>query len=908
MSWASSIDEFFKNFKRESQILSEETITLIKSHIENRNLQEALSVIEKALRDIENASLNIAVTGETGSGKSSFINALRGVGHEEEGSACTGATETTMERTPYPHPKLPQVTVWDLPGIGSTSFPPENYLTEMKFGEYDFFIIISSSRFKENDAQLAKAIARMNMNFYFVRAKIDSDIYNEKTSKPKAFNEENVREKILEECSRHLKEALSSEPPVFLVSNFDTSKYDFPKLESKLLYDLPAHKRHVFMLSLNSVTEATINLKRDSLKQKVFLEALKAGALATIPFVGMIRDELEDLNETFNLFRSYFGLDDASLEEIAKDLNVSVTAFRVRLRFPHLFAEDDDVSFGRKLWKYIQIISSVTGGPLAAGFYFKKSYYLQNLFIDAAANDAIALLNKESLFEEKEGPYVSKPPDYWEHPEAEKQQPFLPPACVDLAGLLKKSSLEKDCRLGYPDALGVYVVPHGNKIPDEKQPSTVSGRAVEPPGFQEYAALLPHRVMSLASSIEEFIKNFKRESQILSEETITLIKSHIENRNLQEALSVIDNALRDIENASLNIAVTGETGSGKSSFINALRGVGHEGNGVALTGATETTKERTPYPHPKLPQVVVWDLPGIGSTSFPPEKYLTEMKFNEYDFFIIISSSRFKENDAQLAKAISEMEMNFYFVRAKIDSDIYNEKTSKPKAFNEKNVREKILEECSRHLKEALSSEPPVFLVSNFDTSKYDFPKLESKLLYDLPAHKRKVFTVSLRSVTEDTINLKRDSLKQKVFLEALKAGALATIPFVGMIRDELEDLNETFNLFRSYFGLDDASLEEIAKDLNVSVTAFRVRLRFPHLFAEDDDVSFGRKLWKYIRNISAVLGGPFAAGFYFKKSYYLQNLFIDTAADDAIALLNKEDLFGEKEGPYVSKPPDYWE
>ncbi|XP_013202525.1 T-cell-specific guanine nucleotide triphosphate-binding protein 1-like [Microtus ochrogaster] len=413
-AWASSIDEFFKNFKRERQILSEETITLIKSHIENRNLQEALSIICNELRNIEKASLHIAVTGETGSGKSSFINALRGVGHEEEGAACTGATETTTERTPYPHPKLPQVTVWDLPGIGSTSFPPEKYLTEMKFGEYDFFIIISTSRFKENDAQLAKAIKRMDMNFYFVRAKIDSDIYNEKTSKPKTFNEDNVLKNILEECSCHLQEALSSEPPVFLVSNFDTSKYDFPKLESKLLFDLPAHKRHIFMLSLSSVTEATINLKRDSLKQKVYLEALKAGALATIPLVGMIRDQLEDLDETFNLFRSYFGLDDASLEEIAKDFNLSVDTFKVHLRFPQLFAEDDDVSLGKKLWKYIQRISSVFGGPGSAVIYYEKSYYLQNLFIDAAANDAIALLNKKSLLENKVGPYVSKPPDYWE--------------------------------------------------------------------------------------------------------------------------------------------------------------------------------------------------------------------------------------------------------------------------------------------------------------------------------------------------------------------------------------------------------------------------------------------------------------------------------------------------------------
>lgn len=414
MAWASSIDEFFKNFKRESQILSEENIILIKTCIQENNLQDALSVIHNALEDIENARLNIAVTGETGTGKSTFINALREMGQEEEHAAPTGVTETTIERVPYPHPKLPQVTIWDLPGIGSTSFPPENYLKEMKFAEYDFFVIISATRFKENDAQLAKAIEMMKMNFYFVRTKIDNDIYNEKKSKPRAFNKENVLMKIRGDCSKHLKEVLSSEPPVFLVSNLDVSDYDFPDLQTKLLRDLPAHKRHAFILSLNSVTETTINLKRDSLKQKVFLEALKAGTLATIPLVGMIRDDLEDLNETFNLYRSYFGLDDASLENIAKDFNMPVDELKEHLRFPHLFEEDSNESLEDKLWKYIQHISSVTGGPVATCIYYRKTYYLQNLFLETAANDAIALLNREDLFEKKVGTYISNAPDYWE--------------------------------------------------------------------------------------------------------------------------------------------------------------------------------------------------------------------------------------------------------------------------------------------------------------------------------------------------------------------------------------------------------------------------------------------------------------------------------------------------------------
>ncbi|XP_051036807.1 T-cell-specific guanine nucleotide triphosphate-binding protein 2 isoform X1 [Phodopus roborovskii] len=414
MACASSIDAFFKNFKRENQILSEDTITLITSYIQKNKLQEALSVIHNALKDIENAPLNIAVTGETGTGKSTFINALMGMGQEDKGAAPTGVTETTMERMPYPHPKLPRVTIWDLPGIGSTKFPPQDYLTKMKFTDYDFFIITSASRFKENDAHLARAIQMLKMNFYFVRTKIDNDINNEQVSHPATFNEEDVLMRIRDDCSNHLRAVLSSEPPVFLVSSLDVSGYDFPNLEATLLSDLPAHKRHTFMLSLNSVTVATINLKRDSLKQKVFLEALKAGAVATIPLGGMIMEDLEDLNETFNLYRSYFGLDDASLENIARDFKMSESEFKEYLRFPQFFETDNKVTFKKKLGKYIQHMSSVIGGPVATGIYYRKTYYLQNLFLDTAANDAIALLNRENLFENMVGPYVSNAPDFWD--------------------------------------------------------------------------------------------------------------------------------------------------------------------------------------------------------------------------------------------------------------------------------------------------------------------------------------------------------------------------------------------------------------------------------------------------------------------------------------------------------------
>ncbi|GAB1295987.1 hypothetical protein 2 [Apodemus speciosus] len=766
-----------QNFKMETKILSQELIAFIESSLKDGNLRETVSAISSALSDIEKAPLNIAVMGETGAGKSSLINALQGVGPDEGGAAASsGVVYTTTERTPYTYTKFPSVTLWDLPGIGSADFQSHDYLKKIKFEEYDF-IIVSSGRFKHNDAEFAKAIVQMNRSFYFVRAHTDLDLMVVKQSNPRRFNRENTLKQIRNTISSILKEVTQQEPPVFLVSNFDVSDFDFPELEFTLLSELPAYKQRMFMLTLPIVTDPTIDRKRDMLKQKISKVSIMPRTWATIPFRGLTQNDMEMLEQTLNDYRSSFGLDEASLGNIAGDLNMTLEELKESIKSPHLLSDEPDISLTEKL------------------------------------------LNKEELLT--------------------KRHPPLHTATV-------KPSSSSPC---------------------------------------------PLTPQLLAYSFENFFKKFKKESKILSEETITLIESNLEDQNIQGALSVISHALRNIDKAPLNIAVTGETGTGKSSFINALRGIGDEEEGAAPTGVVETTMKRTPYPHPKLPNVTIWDLPGIGSTTFPPHNYLTEMKFGEYDFFIIISATRCKEIDAHLAKAIAKMNTKFYFVRTKIDQDVSNEQRSKPKSFNRDSVLKKIRDDCSGHLQEALSSQPPVFLVSNFDVSDFDFPKLETTLLSELPAHKRYIFMMSLHSVTETAIDRKRDFLRQKIWLEALKAGVWASIPLGGFIRDEIQKLEETLNLYRSYFGLDEDSLGNIAKDFNVSVNEIKAHFRSLHLLTNNKDISFKEKLLKYIEYISYVTGGPLASGLYFRKTYYWKSLFIDTVASDAKSLLNKEEF-----------------
>ena len=173
----------------------------IKKAIENNNFSLAASISQKYLEDTNNIPLNIAVTGQSGVGKSTFINAFRGIDNTDERAAPTGEVETTMKPEAYPHPTYPNVTLWDLPGIGTTRFPADQYMKHVEFEKFDFFILVSAIRFNENDAKLAKEIKKMGKKLYFVRSKIDNSLRVAPRSQ-KEYDEEKTLQEIREYCIR----------------------------------------------------------------------------------------------------------------------------------------------------------------------------------------------------------------------------------------------------------------------------------------------------------------------------------------------------------------------------------------------------------------------------------------------------------------------------------------------------------------------------------------------------------------------------------------------------------------------------------------------------------------------------------------------------------------------------------
>ncbi|XP_061452684.1 interferon-inducible GTPase 5-like [Rhineura floridana] len=596
-------------------------------------------------------TFDIAITGVSGAGKSSLVNALRDMLTDEEaGAAVVDVIQGTMEPIGYLYPKYPDVTIWDLPGIGTPEFEADGYLRDMDFDKYDFFIIVGERSFTEYDIMLACEIQRMNKRLFYVRTKVDESINAERMNPN--FSENQTLQQIRSYCCENLTNAGVSSPRVFLISRWDLSMYDFPLLQETL------------------------------------------------------QNELEDLRR-------------------------------------HTLIQPQDSE--RKI----------------------RNRSSKRFFLGGAISKAILKIDLEKL----------------------------------------KAALEE-------------------------------------------------------KDISEFVTQCHQDLALL-------------------------------ENTTLDIAVTGRSGAGKSSLVNALRGMNDYEEDSAETGVVQTTMETKGYQHPIFPKVTFWDLPGIGTPEFKAREYLKIVNFRKYDFFIIVSGERFTEHDILLAREIQKMGKRFYYVRAKVDVSINSER--RKKNFIQEEILEKIRRNCWEYLRMAGEPSPRVFLISRQDLDLYDFPLLYKTLENDLDDLKKHALIMATPTFSGEIVKRKRAAMEALIWKLAIVSCIIGAVPVPGLsFACDIAILVGSMICFCKVFGLDENSLHLLANRFGKSVNELKSAIKNTPMTTDINKemvIGFLSKsficatvtvielICDFVPVLGSIVGGvaSFATTFYMLRSF-LHNVEVDAA------------------------------
>ncbi|CAF2677723.1 unnamed protein product [Rotaria sp. Silwood2] len=254
-------------------------------YFDKHGLDEIEQYFISRLREWEQYSLHIAVTGNSGVGKSSFINAIRGVTPNSPDAAKTGVTECTREPQAYPHSMHQNLTFWDLPGCGTPNYPRENYLERISFKQFDVVIIICSGRFTEDDGWLAEEMTKMNKPFFFLRSKIDQEIINAQRDSPPPFDEHAVLATIQNDCLHNLRQ-YSHHRKVYLVSGNQKylHRWDMDNFMHDLCQACPQLKRESLVFSMNAHCREAVRVKVEYLRKRQWLDCSAISAAAMLPF------------------------------------------------------------------------------------------------------------------------------------------------------------------------------------------------------------------------------------------------------------------------------------------------------------------------------------------------------------------------------------------------------------------------------------------------------------------------------------------------------------------------------------------------------------------------------------------------------------------------------------------------
>ena len=151
------------------------------------------------------------------------------------------------------------------------------------------------------------------------------------------------------------------------------------------------------MLYLPNITDSAIEKKQQFLKQRIWLEAFAADLLSIIPSLTLILDsDLEILEKSMKLYRTVFGVDDKSLQRLARDWQMPMDQVEDMMKSPKVFKPTDEETVQERLSRYYEEFC-LANGYLVTKVYLREIFYLKFYFLDMVTEDSKTLFKEICL-------------------------------------------------------------------------------------------------------------------------------------------------------------------------------------------------------------------------------------------------------------------------------------------------------------------------------------------------------------------------------------------------------------------------------------------------------------------------------------------------------------------------------
>jgi len=338
-------------------------------------------VFEEEKNEWKTQKVNVAIAGRSGTGKTSFINAVvkKWTGTRP---AKVRVTETTMECVGYAHPNNPNIILWLLPGVGTENFPQANYLAKVKADLFDAFVIMTADRFMELDTWLGKEMQARNKPVIFVRTKFGMDVENSKHDDP-----EKDEKTVFKEMKRNMMAKSDKTFGVFVIDSHKSDMYEFSDLEKCITEKLPVKKGQALVFSISCISRDHLMLKVKALKNHIWCAGLVSLALGLIPTLsGFTEETIVKSHASF--YVKQLGLDVRSLELTAVN---PTKVDSVKCKVAEVMADIPVMTERPTVARFFQVLPLV-GGAISAEVVSNSLKEILNR-LEAIALEAIDAVN-----------------------------------------------------------------------------------------------------------------------------------------------------------------------------------------------------------------------------------------------------------------------------------------------------------------------------------------------------------------------------------------------------------------------------------------------------------------------------------------------------------------------------------